>query len=91
MPTVFPSLAETTAYWPHTTAEQCQGNGREVGVDLFDSPYNAGFVVIYNRFANGLRWPARSIDMNDASGPEILAAWTGRGTANDYRGQLARA
>lgn len=72
-----------TENWKHQTAEQSVGNGPTVGVDLFDDEYE-GQVSIYTRFANGTRWPARTLLKSADHFDEVLAAWT-KGDVNDYR------
>lgn len=85
MPTTSPATApsDTLAYWPHTTAANCLSE--QAGVDLFNSPYTEGLTVIYVRFTDGTRWPARSVDARTESGRDCLASWCNRGTVNDYR------
>jgi hypothetical protein len=70
--------------WEHKTAAGWRLQ-EPVGIDLFDEE-NGAFTAIYLRFADGTRWPARTVNMaNPQRAAEILAAWSKRGPVNDYR------
>ena len=71
--------------WKHTTTLDNRGHGEPVGVDLFDDEQN-GFVSIYQRFADGTRFPARTVNLSNAAHAEVvILAWMARGEVADYR------
>lgn len=63
--------------WEHTTTLNSRIHGQPVGYDLFDE---GDAVAIYERFSNGLLFPART-----TRDPEVLKAWMARGNIIDHR------
>ena len=71
--------------WKHTTTLDSRGHGDPVGVDLFDDE-QTGFVSIYQRFTDGTRFPARTVNLSNAAHAEVvILAWMARGEVADYR------
>ena len=71
--------------WKHSTTTCVLSHGDEVGVDLFDDEVE-GQVSIYLRFANGKRFPARTVEMSEVEhARRVLGGWAKRGPVNDYR------
>lgn len=72
MPTTY---ADTLADFPHTTSGTCSPDEPRVGIDLFDGD-PPGHTAIYVRFADGTRWPCRTVEMADAPrAASIIGAW----------------
>jgi len=72
----------------HTTAPTFLGYSQEiVGIDLFDEQVNGeNQTVIYQRFADGKRWPARTVTRkNPEHYTSVIDAWSRRGTVHDHR------
>jgi hypothetical protein len=69
--------------WLHTTTTDSQSHGEPVGIDLFSEfPSQTS---IYVRFANGLRFPARTVSNSDI-GQTVIDAWKSQyPDVRDYR------
>ena len=72
--------------WKHTTAANC--HQQPVAIEFFDDE-QPGFVSIYERYADGTRWPCRSVNLSADHAESVLGAWAVRGaelgTVNDHR------
>lgn len=76
----------------HTTAKEYYQRDKKglliplVGVDFFDDE-EPGMVTIYVRYADGTRWPARTVNMAVPKHAEdVLLAWSAKsydGSPND--------
>jgi len=79
------SLSSNDPYWKHKTSDIMLKQVE--GVDLFDDE-EEGFVSIYERFTDGSRWPARTVNMAEKEQAEdVIAAWGEKGEVRDYRGK----
>lgn len=79
-------------YWKHTTTLDSRRHGEPVGIEFYDDE-RPGFVSIYEIFADGTRFPCRTVNLeNHEHAKSILDAWEikgiKRGTFNDFRGQV---
>ena len=72
----------------HKTTDDSRSHGQPVGIDLFDDEVE-GFTSIYERFDNGLLYPARTVFMNSRKhAKSVLDAWRskyGLSTVKDHR------
>ena len=78
--------------WLNTTAPDLLTYKQKIaGIDLFDEVHNGEVqTAIYQRFADGKRWPARTVSRGDRQRhDDIVLAWSRKGTVNDYREQKA--
>ncbi len=79
--------------WEHTTTLDSKAHGEPVGIDLFDETCGGiPMTAIYERFANGFRFPARTVNMTvHPHAEDVISAWVRKHPdVRDYRATPSR-